>query len=224
MAGAAGDYRVAVLLPCRNEEAAIGGGVRAFREACPAPASTSTTTHPPTAPPRQPRPPEQSCAPRTCPARATSCAACSPTSRPTSTSSPTATAPTTRRRARAGRAARLRQPRHGRGRPHRRGRTGVEARPPARQRAAGPARRRLVRRTLHRRQLGLPRAVERLVKSFPAASRRFEIEPELRRTAPTCACPAPSCRRATRNGFPAARATSAPTATAGGRCWRSASS
>ena len=35
MAGAAGDYRVAVLLPCRNEEAAIGGVVRAFREALP---------------------------------------------------------------------------------------------------------------------------------------------------------------------------------------------
>lgn len=35
MPSAPGGYRVAVLLPCRNEEASVGGVVRAFREALP---------------------------------------------------------------------------------------------------------------------------------------------------------------------------------------------
>ena len=52
---ALGSSRIAVLVPCYNEEAAIGKVVADFRAALPERrASTSTTTIPPTAPSRPP--------------------------------------------------------------------------------------------------------------------------------------------------------------------------
>ncbi len=90
-------HRVAVLVPCFNEDARHrqGGGGFPRRAAARRP-STSTTTIRPTAPPRSPARPARWCGGRPTRARATWCGGCSPTSTPTSTCWSTATPPTTR--------------------------------------------------------------------------------------------------------------------------------
>ena len=84
--------RIAVILPCYNEEAAIArDGRRLPRRAARRRPSTSTTTTAATAPSSSRARPAPSSAPSGSRARAMSSAGCSPTSMPTFTSWPTAT-------------------------------------------------------------------------------------------------------------------------------------
>ena len=84
--------RIAVLLPCYNEEAAIARDrARLPRRRCLPPPSTSTTTTAATGRARSRPKPAPWCAASASRARAMSSGACSPTSMPTSTSWPTAT-------------------------------------------------------------------------------------------------------------------------------------
>ena len=76
--------RIAVLLPCYNEEAAIAATVEGFREALPNATIYVYDNNSRDRRRRSPPPLARSFARRPSRARATSCAACSRTSRPTS--------------------------------------------------------------------------------------------------------------------------------------------
>ena len=87
--------KIAVLVPCYNEEAAIAKVVRDFRAALPAATIYVYDNNSKDGTVAQARRPARSCAPKRARARAMSCAACSPTSRPTSMCWSTATTPMT---------------------------------------------------------------------------------------------------------------------------------
>ena len=115
--------RIAVLVPCYNEEAAIAKVVADFRAALPDRGHLRLRQQ--FARPHRrdrPRRRRRSCAARPCRARVGWCAACSPRSRPTSTSWSTATRPMTRRARGPWRCGSCHgPPRHGGRRPHRPG-------------------------------------------------------------------------------------------------------
>ena len=85
---------IAVLVPCYNEEAAVGGVVRRFLAALPGSTVYVYDTTPEIARRKKPERQVRSCAGRPCRARDMSCARCSPTSMPTSTCWWTAMRPT----------------------------------------------------------------------------------------------------------------------------------
>ena len=76
--------RIAVLLPCYNEEAAIGATVEGFRQALPGATIYVYDNNSRDRTRESPPPPARSSGRRPSRARATSSGGCSPTSRPTS--------------------------------------------------------------------------------------------------------------------------------------------
>ncbi len=86
---------VAVLLPCRDEEATIAKVVSDFRSALPAATIYVYDNARPTTPLPLPLPPERSCDFRRIREREAFCAGCSPRSMPPCTCWPTGTIPTT---------------------------------------------------------------------------------------------------------------------------------